>query len=180
MEGVCVKCTGVFDETYATLSAFPIIGYYYKRIHNWYHEKTNHKCHQPGCSETHAEHTVKVKEVLVPNPSEWNVMTMEEVDAHYGQNATILLMFDRKLLGVKDFLPHSAFTWLFTLDDTLSARYGNKFFAWDGERWARQFEETPKPEYEPGSLDQAAKVIRMLMANEENAAVEAEKFLDTI
>lgn len=44
------------DETLMVLSMIPFIGFYFNKLHLWYHMKMNHKCHEKKCDETHAEH----------------------------------------------------------------------------------------------------------------------------
>jgi hypothetical protein len=44
------------DEILMIMMMIPFIGYFFNKIHVWYHEKINHKCHTEGCNETHAEH----------------------------------------------------------------------------------------------------------------------------
>jgi hypothetical protein len=191
------------DELYATLATFPVIGYYYKKVHSWYHNKTQHKCHQQGCSSTHSEHpklavdTLKVccnKEFITPLPEGSQIITMREVDDRYGQLPTILLMFDRPLLKIKDFASEKDFTWLVSRHDTLLARFQNRLFVWDGERWIAElvYELTEeKAVKENISLDRAAQIILMFMTNEQiynsmldwdksEAFIKAEKLLEDI
>lgn len=44
------------DETIALLSAIPFIGYFFARLHAWWHKKFNHPCHEEGCKDTHIHH----------------------------------------------------------------------------------------------------------------------------
>lgn len=34
------------DELFMLLSLLPFIGVYGRRLHNWYHTKTNHRAHE--------------------------------------------------------------------------------------------------------------------------------------
>ncbi len=45
------------DETLALLSVIPFIGYFFAKIHNWWHSKFGHKCHEAACQATHVEHS---------------------------------------------------------------------------------------------------------------------------
>jgi len=44
------------DETLALLSVIPFIGYFFTKLHLWWHAKFHHKCHEEGCKEEHVEH----------------------------------------------------------------------------------------------------------------------------
>jgi len=44
------------DETLALLAMIPVIGYFFRKLHVWWHEKISHTCHEKHCDETHAEH----------------------------------------------------------------------------------------------------------------------------
>ena len=45
------------DETLALMAVLPFIGFYFRRVHAWYHTKYGHKCHEETCDEKHVEHT---------------------------------------------------------------------------------------------------------------------------
>lgn len=45
------------DETLALMAVLPFIGFYFRRVHAWYHAKYGHKCHEKTCDEKHVEHT---------------------------------------------------------------------------------------------------------------------------
>jgi hypothetical protein len=185
------------DEALAIGSTVPVIGIFFKKIHKWYHKASHHKCHQPGCEAEHLEHG-HVEEVLMLNPTDRSVISVEEVDNLFGQLATIFLMHDRKLLETQEFPPHSEFVFFIRQELNgimldLSARWKNKFFLWDGEKWERELAEKLEEEVliEDISLDKAAEIILMFMTNEKiynsmldwdksEAFLEAEKFLETI
>jgi hypothetical protein len=145
VEGVCVKCTGVFDETYATLAAFPVIGFYYKKLHAWYHKKMQHPCHHPGCPEKHLEHTGSEQKIIEKDYSKFELaegqkkLYISDVDRQFGQLATILLVNDRSLLEVKDFPLDAEFTW-FVDKDSLFAHWRGKIFAYVDREWLPQIE----------------------------------------
>lgn len=44
------------DETLAVLAMIPFIGYFFRKLHVWYHSKMGHTCHEKHCDDTHAEH----------------------------------------------------------------------------------------------------------------------------
>lgn len=45
------------DETLAVLAMIPLIGYFFRKLHIWWHTKFHHKCHEEGCNSDHVEHT---------------------------------------------------------------------------------------------------------------------------
>lgn len=47
------------DETLAVLAMLPFIGYFFRKLHAWYHAKMGHTCHEKHCDDIHVEHTVK-------------------------------------------------------------------------------------------------------------------------
>lgn len=131
------------DETLAAMSAVPVVGILFKKVHKWYHKSTHHKCHHAGCESDHLDH---VEEALMPNPPARDVLTVEQVDSYFGQLATIILMHDRKLLGTREFPPHNEFVFFISPEeDILTARWKNKFFIWDGKDWSLDPEYLPKP-----------------------------------
>jgi len=44
------------DETLAVLAMIPFIGYFFRKLHIWYHAKMGHTCHEKHCDEAHVEH----------------------------------------------------------------------------------------------------------------------------
>jgi hypothetical protein len=44
------------DELLALLAMLPVIGLLFRRMHTWWHNHFHHKCHEPGCNDTHVEH----------------------------------------------------------------------------------------------------------------------------
>ena len=167
------------DETYAVMSGVPVVGYFFKRIHKWYHNKTHHKCHHQGCESDHAEHVTPGGETLLPNPPGRYVIQPETVDVLFGDLATILLMFDRRLLKTINFPEPNEFVW-FAQDNQLSARWKNKFFQWDGTEWSLEPSKVPPTREE--QFDVAASIIRKLIGEEitsENVA-EAQAFLESL
>lgn len=44
------------DETLALMAMIPFIGIIFAKIHNWWHAKFGHKCHEESCQATHVEH----------------------------------------------------------------------------------------------------------------------------
>jgi hypothetical protein len=44
------------DETLAVLAMIPFIGYFFRKLHAWYHKKMGHTCHEKHCDDVHVEH----------------------------------------------------------------------------------------------------------------------------
>lgn len=44
------------DETLAVLAMIPFIGYFFRKLHAWYHKKMGHTCHEKHCDDQHVEH----------------------------------------------------------------------------------------------------------------------------
>ena len=44
------------DELLALLAMIPFIGYFFRKLHAWYHAKMGHSCHEKHCDEVHVEH----------------------------------------------------------------------------------------------------------------------------
>ena len=44
------------DELLMILAMIPFIGIFFTKIHNWWHLKFGHKCHEKGCGSKHVEH----------------------------------------------------------------------------------------------------------------------------
>jgi hypothetical protein len=71
------------DETLALLSVIPFIGYFFAKLHNWWHTKFGHKCHEDSCQETHIEHNDGLAHmeanVVVANPLESFTCTVDKL-----------------------------------------------------------------------------------------------------
>lgn len=44
------------DEIIMFMAMIPFVGMFFRKIHAWWHQKFNHKCHQDACQEQHVEH----------------------------------------------------------------------------------------------------------------------------
>lgn len=44
------------DETLAVLAMIPFIGYFFRKLHAWYHAKMGHVCHEKHCDDRHVDH----------------------------------------------------------------------------------------------------------------------------
>lgn len=143
---MCIECA---DTTLLALAALPLVGATFKKLHGSFHVKHNQKCHHNGCNDPHANHpTEQDYELLVPVPYTWQPISIDEVDAQFGSATTILLMFDRVLLGTIDKYPGakmpfwpspntstfpspSEFEWFLGDSGDLHARWKTKLFVWN-------------------------------------------------
>ena len=77
------------DESMMLMSAIPFIGYYFRKLHIWYHTKIKHRCHTKHCDSTHAEHSDDSSENMTrcskcPNTAVWWYMPSDRArEAHY-------------------------------------------------------------------------------------------------
>jgi len=44
------------DETLAVLAMIPFIGYFFGKLHAWWHKHFHHKCHEKDCNAEHVQH----------------------------------------------------------------------------------------------------------------------------
>jgi hypothetical protein len=147
---MCILC---IDEALLALAALPLVGVAFRKLHRSFHTSTHHKCHTKGCNDLCVSHPTEcVEEVAVPD--DWKQLTADEVDELYGDLPTILLMFDRVLLGtidkypgdklpfwpslkgldMKSFPPRNEFSFFLSQDGSLNelhARWKNKLFVWN-------------------------------------------------
>src|SRR5271157_335584 len=64
------------DETLALLSVLPFIGYFFGKLHAWWHKKFHHACHEEGCHQEHVAHITKV--------ATYDMIYVEDVKERYG------------------------------------------------------------------------------------------------
>lgn len=57
------------DETLAVLAMIPFIGYFFRKLHAWYHSKMEHVCHEKHCDDVHVEHPYSPYD-----PANWHKM----------------------------------------------------------------------------------------------------------
>jgi len=71
------------DETLMLLSMLPFIGFFFKKIHAWWHKNSLHKCHEDHCNDVHAEHVLEEK--VAPAPIEdWDQVDQTLVEERFG------------------------------------------------------------------------------------------------
>jgi hypothetical protein len=76
------------DETLAVLAMIPFIGYFFRKLHVWYHSKLGHTCHEKHCDAVHAEHPHTAP---APEESSWDRISQEDVSERFGYDLVIFL-----------------------------------------------------------------------------------------
>ena len=79
------------DETLALLSVLPFIGYFFTKLHIWWHKKHHHPCHEEGCHSEHTEHTLEIKAEVTEEPI-WKLAGFESEETwekHIAENPNI-------------------------------------------------------------------------------------------
>jgi hypothetical protein len=118
------------DETLAVLALLPIIGFLFRKIHNWYHNTFHHKCHHQGCEE---QHLVHVAHDHGPEPEAapaelWNSITPEYVEGRFGGCIMDDLIGDHRLLKVEERPEDEEFTWFVNDKQELKAVFRDREF----------------------------------------------------
>jgi hypothetical protein len=87
------------DETLAVLAMIPFIGYFFRKLHIWYHTKLGHTCHEKHCDSAHAEHPHTVEHV---EGSAWDSISQEDVGERFGNDLVIFLYKELADIGILD------------------------------------------------------------------------------
>lgn len=117
------------DETLAVLAMIPFIGYFFRKLHAWYHIKMGHTCHEKHCDDTHVEHkfspyhsdpvcTEKMTRVSeedmkylrgTPAPLHitipvtiWDTISQDDVSERFGNDLVIFLYKELADIGILD------------------------------------------------------------------------------
>lgn len=119
------------DETIALFSALPFIGFFFAKLHTWWHKKFGHPCHEEGCKGTHALH-VEVEESYNPG-SDWDALSQDDMEERFGGCLIDDLIGDHQLLGV-EVRPHDGeFFWFINGYGGVQAKFRGKTFTVDDE-----------------------------------------------
>lgn len=130
------------DELLAILALLPFIGIYFKRLHAWWHKRSNHKCHKDHCNSTHLEH---VEEPTSPI-DEWDEVEETVIGERFNMHLVESLQETLKLYGLINF----PYVWYLTDNGAVKVKvYGREFihddhcdrYGWDeligGGRFSR-------------------------------------------
>lgn len=115
------------DETLAVLAMIPFIGYFFRKLHAWYHSKMGHVCHEKHCDDKHVDHPYSPydranwhKDQLVseadmeylrgePAPLKitipitiWDPISQSDVGERFGNDLVIFLYKELADIGILD------------------------------------------------------------------------------
>ena len=110
------------DELILLLSMFPFIGFFFKKLHSWWHKNSLHKCHEEHCHDVHVEHIIEAP----ANPiEEWDEVDLSLVEERFGT-----LVIDNLLLKYNLFIIVGwvEFNWFLNNSGTLKATFHNRNF----------------------------------------------------
>jgi len=125
------------DETLAFLAMIPFIGYFFAKLHTWWHTKFHHKCHEEGCESDHVEHThdhpndVKISAGDTLIICGWDSIHQDDVEARFGGCAIDDLIGDDWLLDVEERPADDEFRWFVDSKQGLRAVFQERIFAYE-------------------------------------------------
>lgn len=103
------------DETLMVLALIPVIGIFFRRLHNWYHKHFHHKCHEPHCHEEHVTHpheagdfmheVDRVFDAAQITKDDYDVAHLEAVEARFGKELVEDLYDALLTIGMQDVSP---------------------------------------------------------------------------
>lgn len=117
------------DETLALFSALPFIGYFFAKLHAWWHQKFHHPCHTDGCQNTHVDH-VELTEAYNPG-NDWDELTQDDAMGRFGYYLVDDLMCDTELLKVEECPADKEFTWFINGFGSPKAKFQGRTFTID-------------------------------------------------
>lgn len=134
------------DETLAVLAMIPFIGYFFRKLHIWWHNKFHHKCHEKGCDSNHVEHKDDPYSPFNRDPRDgmltrgdvliicgWDSLTQDDVEERFGGCLIDDLIGDDYLLGVDERPADDEFRWFVNDKQELRAVFKERVFAHDYE-----------------------------------------------
>lgn len=99
------------DETFLLLSMLPFIGFFFKKLHAWWHKNSLHKCHDEHCDDVHVEHTDEVKEEKFDPNFDWDEVSFDLVLEKFGDQVPFGLRINANQLGLTDTPHENEFKW---------------------------------------------------------------------
>lgn len=120
------------DETLALLSIIPFMGYFFGKLHAWWHVRFSHKCHEKNCNQVHNIHckmpaniphglynqeqceqhpqedTTKLRLVV---PEGFDAICVEDAEEKFGVDIIDHLLDDKQLLKYDGFVSDTYFGW---------------------------------------------------------------------
>ncbi len=129
------------DETLALMAMIPFIGIIFAKIHNWWHAKFGHKCHEESCQETHAEHEgLEIKDNLTCTIDTlwdagnydhdlYDLISKEDLDERLGPITDKL--FYKLQFDLDEFLKKEDFRWFINGHSRVRATFRGRTFLHD-------------------------------------------------
>lgn len=126
------------DETLAFLAMIPIIGYFFRKLHAWWHAKTHHKCHTDGCDSDHVVHTNNQNDNVLTKGdvliiTGWDSIHPDDVKERFDDCIMDDLITDDYLLDVDEEPAADEFRWFVNDKLHLRAVFRERVFAHDDE-----------------------------------------------
>lgn len=130
------------DETLAVLAMIPFIGYFFGKLHAWWHKHFHHKCHEPHCHDEHVTHPEsheagtfmqevdRVFDAGQITEDDYDLISQEDLEERMGK-ITEDLMTDLSFLKVTEQPPASAFRWFINGRFHLKATFKDRIFVHD-------------------------------------------------
>lgn len=140
------------DETLALLAMIPFIGYFFGKLHAWWHRQFMHKCHEKGCYYTHVEHCHMPANIPHGKPGEgqceqhplithddgpepencfepgWDWLSQDDVEERFGGSIMDDLIGNNQLLKVGVRPADDEFNWFVNDKQELKAVFKNRVF----------------------------------------------------
>jgi hypothetical protein len=146
------------DETLAVLAMIPFIGYFFRKLHAWYHTKMGHTCHEKHCEDKHVDHPYspydpanwhkdqRVSEedmeylrgepvplkITIPNIDIWDPISEEDVIERFGATLISFMYEEVKDAGLENVTTNEV-EWLVNQKAELRAEVRGKTFLHDYE-----------------------------------------------
>lgn len=102
------------DETFMLLTMLPFIGFFFKKIHAWWHTKSAHKCHDEHCDAAHVEHIEEPADEPTFSSfpmDEWDEVPVELIKEKFGEEVVLKLRMNPLRLGLIDVPSEKDFRW---------------------------------------------------------------------
>lgn len=117
------------DETLAVLAMIPFIGYFFRKLHVWWHKHFHHPCHEEGCKSEHVYHTEEAPAPLME--SSWDQICEEDLEERVGTELLNDLFFS--ILNKDDLIgaTREEFTWYINDAQEVRVEVRGRAFTYD-------------------------------------------------
>ncbi len=148
------------DETLAVLAMIPFIGYFFRKIHAWYHSKMGHTCHEKHCEDKHVDHpyspydrsqwhkalqlSEEDMEYLRGTPAPlkitipvtiWDPIDQDDVSERFGNDLVVFLYKEVADAGITNDLSKDEVHWYVNDKSEVMVEVQGKIFYHDCECW---------------------------------------------